>query len=81
MNPSRSGRTARPHQGNYRELTAHQRAAQITILLWHGSQMTTTDVAKLTYMSWGGAKKMMDTISLVLPITQTDGLWHWMEKK
>lgn len=69
---------------NYRESdrqwTAHQKAGQITLFLSQGSQLTTVEVARLTGMTFMGAKYMMEMLSLVLPIEHRDKRWRWMDK-
>ncbi len=64
-----------------RQWTAHQKAGQITVFLVQGSKLSTSDVARLTGMTFMGAKYMMEMLSLALPIEHRDKRWQWMEKK
>jgi hypothetical protein len=69
--------STRPHE---RQWTAHQKAGQITVFLVQGSKMTTMEIARLTGMTFMGAKYMMEMLSMVLPIEHVDSQWRWMQK-
>lgn len=63
-----------------KELTAHQKASFIAILLRDGNKLTTAGIARITRMTWEGAEYMMEMISGVLPIIKIDGEWQWDSK-
>lgn len=67
-------------QTNQHEWTAHQKAGQITVFLVQGSKLSTGDVARLTGMTFMGAKYMMEMLSMVLPIEHRDKCWQWIQK-
>ncbi len=60
------------------ELTARERAALVTYLLWvRRERLTTADVARLTGLRRRGAHELMAAISRVLPLRQgRDGVWR-----
>jgi hypothetical protein len=64
---------------NQREWNAHQRAGQVTYWLVKGRKMSTAEIARLTGLSWDGAKFMMEMLSGLLPIVYSDDKWHWLE--
>ena len=58
------------------ELTAQQRAALITVRLYRGEHMTNADVARICgYSNWNSAQYLMDSLSIILPITKLSGYW------
>lgn len=58
------------------EMTAHQRAAAVTLWLVQGNRLTTAEIGKLTHSTWGNAAYMMDRLTLVLPIDRDEeGRW------
>jgi hypothetical protein len=59
-----------------REWNAHTRAAVVTLLLLNGERLTTSEIAKLTDMTYHGAYRLMINLSIELPITQIDGKWQ-----
>lgn len=64
---------------NRREWNAHQRAGQVTFWLVQGRKMSTAEIARLTGLSWDGAKFMMEMLSGLLPIVFIDDRWQWFE--
>lgn len=64
-----------------RQFTAHQKAGQVAIWLSQGSQLTTRDVARLTGMTFMGAKYMLEMLSLVLPIVHLNHKWQWVRRE
>lgn len=64
---------------NRREWNAHQRAGQVTFWLVQGRKMSTAEIARLTGLSWDGAKFMMEMLSGLLPILYADDKWQWIE--
>lgn len=58
------------------DLVAQQRAA---IVIYHlgvlGKKYTTSEIATLTGITHGGAARLMDKLSCVLPILKLDGKW------
>ena len=64
---------------NQREWNAHQRAGQVTFWLVQGRKMSTAEIARLTGLSWDGAKFMMEMLSGLLPIVCADNKWQWLE--
>lgn len=63
-----------------KEWNAHQRGGFVTLMLWQGSKLSNTDVARLCGMTRRGAAYMMDTLATSFPIDQTEGKWHWIAK-
>lgn len=63
-----------------RERGAHVRAAIVTLRLVAGQHLTTAEVADLTDLQWSGAYRLMNNLSLELPITQIDGKWQWITR-
>lgn len=64
------------------EWTAHMRAATAVFWLLSGSRLTTAEVARLTGLSWDGAKYMLVNMSIVVPIAEDDsGKWFWLRDK
>ena len=64
---------------NQREWNAHQRAGQVTYWLMQGRKLSTAEIARLTGLSWDGAKFMMEMLSGPLPIVCADNEWQWFE--
>ena len=64
---------------NRREWNAHQRAGQVTYWLVQGRKLSTAEIARLTGLSWDGAKFMMEMLSGLLPIVYADDKWQWLE--
>lgn len=64
---------------NQREWNAHQRAGQVTYWLVQGRKMSTAEIARLTGLSWDGAKFMMEMLSGLLPIVYSDDKWQWFD--
>lgn len=63
-----------------RDATAHQRAGQVAVWLYQGSRLTTSEIARLTGLTWDGADYMMRMLVLALPITKTGPKWHWISE-
>jgi len=58
------------------DYSAQEKAALIAWHLAHGEGMTTNEVAEITGLTWGGAWRLMDRLSRVLPIYRDeDGMW------
>lgn len=60
-----------------RDWNAHQKAGQVVAWLLSGAEMSTTEIADRTGMTWHGAIYMMERLSLTLPIAQIGGKWRW----
>jgi hypothetical protein len=81
MNRARASEdsTQDERMADQREWNAHQRAGQVTFWLVQGRRMSTAEIARLTGLSWDGAKFMMEMLSGLLPIVYSDDKWHWLE--
>ena len=54
------------------DYTAQEKAALVTWHLAHGEGMTTTEIARMTGLTWQGAWLLMTHLAHVLPIYQDD---------
>lgn len=63
-----------------REMNSHQRGGFITLMLWQGSRLSNSDVARLCGMTRRNAAYMMDALSLTFPLVKNEGKWEWMAK-
>ena len=54
-------------------------AERIAIIVWHlahGEGLTTAQVAEITGLNLRGARKLMASVSRVLPVCQVAGTWE-----
>jgi hypothetical protein len=56
--------------------TAQIRAATVTLWLLSDRELTTSEIAALTGLTYEGARRLMINLSIALPITQNDGRWR-----
>lgn len=59
--------------------TPQERAALITFQIVNGQELTTMQVATRCGVTWGGAYRMMERISRVVPVYQEGGVWRKLD--
>lgn len=69
-----------PATADVREKNSHQRGGYITLMLWQGSKLSNSDVARLCRMTRRNATYMMDALAAEFPLVKIDGKWQWMAK-
>jgi len=64
------------------EMTAIERAADVTRFLMQGGRLWASDVAELYGLGLRGAEKFMACLSRVIPIYRgKDRAWMWIERE
>jgi hypothetical protein len=62
---------------NRNDRTPEERAALVVWHLSHGDAFRTSEAARMTGLTWGGAERLLGAISRVIPIYQDDeGMWQ-----
>jgi hypothetical protein len=61
------------------DLTPTERIFIVAYALAKGEQLTTRQIAKMTGITWQGARQMMDKGSRVVPVYRDGRLWREVE--
>jgi hypothetical protein len=64
---------------NDSELTPQQRAGILAWYLGRGDKLTVMKAAKLTGLTWHGARRLLCMLSMYLPICEEEGIWYKTE--
>lgn len=60
-------------------MTSTERVALIVYLLSQGAEMTSQEVARRTGLTTGSGLRLLQRVSRVIPLCETDGVWQMMD--